>query len=355
MPSALDSEDFEAALEFVRSCDDAPDLPAYRRSILAVVEHVPGHLVSYNEVDLVAERVVSDVHPSDDLGEEDFAIFGRFAHQNPLIAHLNETGDLRARAISDFLDPDEFHELDLYRRFYERLEVEDQIAFGLSSRPELVIGVAICRRELGFSARDREFLDLIAPHAGEAYISARARDVLARSPTHRAGEPIQIIVLDEQDRIQSLDGATGELVERHFGAGVAAGDPLPQVLADYVQASRERLREPAALRTPPPQFTLEREGWLLRARFVNGEARADPDLLVLEYEPNQLTEAALRRLGLSPRESEIVGLLAEGATNAEIAARLHLSERTVKRHLANVFGKLGVQSRAGVVGRVLRG
>jgi pimeloyl-ACP methyl ester carboxylesterase/DNA-binding CsgD family transcriptional regulator len=49
---------------------------------------------------------------------------------------------------------------------------------------------------------------------------------------------------------------------------------------------------------------------------------------------------------LSPREREILGLLAEGFANAQIAARLSISEKTVRNHVSNLFDKLGVWSRA---------
>jgi LuxR family maltose regulon positive regulatory protein len=48
---------------------------------------------------------------------------------------------------------------------------------------------------------------------------------------------------------------------------------------------------------------------------------------------------------LTEREREVLRLLLEGASNREIAQRLVLSVNTVKRHVYNLCGKLGVQSR----------
>jgi DNA-binding NarL/FixJ family response regulator len=51
-------------------------------------------------------------------------------------------------------------------------------------------------------------------------------------------------------------------------------------------------------------------------------------------------------LQLSPREREVLGLVAQGKTNAEIADTLVLSEHTVHRHVANILAKLRTSSRA---------
>jgi ATP/maltotriose-dependent transcriptional regulator MalT len=53
-----------------------------------------------------------------------------------------------------------------------------------------------------------------------------------------------------------------------------------------------------------------------------------------------------RRRGLSRRELEVLGHVASGETNREIAAALTISQHTVGRHLENIFSKLGVSSRA---------
>nr|WP_083466317.1 response regulator transcription factor [Kibdelosporangium sp. MJ126-NF4] len=52
---------------------------------------------------------------------------------------------------------------------------------------------------------------------------------------------------------------------------------------------------------------------------------------------------------LSQRELEVLHLVAEGATNREAAARLFLTEATIKSHLLNIYGKLGVSDRAAAV------
>jgi DNA-binding NarL/FixJ family response regulator len=57
---------------------------------------------------------------------------------------------------------------------------------------------------------------------------------------------------------------------------------------------------------------------------------------------------------LTPRELDVLGLVAQGLSNARIAQRLVLSEHTVHRHLANILRKLGLSSRAAAVAWVTR-
>ncbi len=69
-----------------------------------------------------------------------------------------------------------------------------------------------------------------------------------------------------------------------------------------------------------------------------------------EEEPSTATLSSSRPehpAGLTSREIEVLGLVAAGMTSAQIAKELFLSPRTVEAHLASIYHKLGVTSRAG--------
>lgn len=66
-------------------------------------------------------------------------------------------------------------------------------------------------------------------------------------------------------------------------------------------------------------------------------------------EPFRVDAVAVQRFGLTPRELEILGLIAEGLSNREIAERVFVSENTVKTHSAKVFSKLNARRRTQAV------
>ncbi|MGI8628434.1 MAG: response regulator transcription factor [Geodermatophilaceae bacterium] len=80
------------------------------------------------------------------------------------------------------------------------------------------------------------------------------------------------------------------------------------------------------------------------ARSAFQQLGALPDLSRVEALARPSVGAA--EGGLTAREVQVLGLVATGKSNRAIAADLVLSEHTVRRHLQNIFAKLGVSSRA---------
>ncbi len=83
------------------------------------------------------------------------------------------------------------------------------------------------------------------------------------------------------------------------------------------------------------------------ARLGFAALGASADLVALERAAQP--DGGPRPGGLSPREFEVLGLIADGHTNREIAAALIVSEHTVARHVQNIFTKLDVSSRTAAV------
>jgi ATP/maltotriose-dependent transcriptional regulator MalT len=65
--------------------------------------------------------------------------------------------------------------------------------------------------------------------------------------------------------------------------------------------------------------------------------------------PFTVNTANIEKLGLTPRELEILQLIADGLSNREISERLFVSENTVKTHSANLFSKLSARRRTQAV------
>ncbi len=88
------------------------------------------------------------------------------------------------------------------------------------------------------------------------------------------------------------------------------------------------------------------------AAVVRGDAAIDPAV------QHHLVDAVAGRPdlpdGLTPREAEVLALIAQGLSNGEIAARLFVSEATVKSHVNHLFAKIGARDRAQAVSYAYR-
>jgi NarL family two-component system response regulator LiaR len=81
------------------------------------------------------------------------------------------------------------------------------------------------------------------------------------------------------------------------------------------------------------------------------EVRIEVPVPVPAAEPFVVDQARLDALGITPREYEILGLIAAGLSNREIAQKLFVSENTVKTHSSRLFEKLDAKRRTQVVQR----
>lgn len=100
------------------------------------------------------------------------------------------------------------------------------------------------------------------------------------------------------------------------------------------------------------------EAELESARETFARLGAQPDVRrveALQRRPGQTsTRAGETAHALTSRELEVLALVADGASNHEIAGQLFLSDRTVDRHVSNIFGKLGVRSRTAAAAVAIR-
>jgi len=155
-----------------------------------------------------------------------------------------------------------------------------------------------------------------------------------------------------------LQGSQVELVESSTHADVVLREDLPHefegpgalpavVLSDAPLTSRQfRWGVHAILpRDAPPE------------QIVAALYAAAAGLIAIPLEARAVvipaaTEAEVENL--TPRETETLEMLAEGLSNKQIAARLHISEHTAKFHVNSILGKLGAGTRTEAVMRGLR-
>jgi DNA-binding NarL/FixJ family response regulator len=95
--------------------------------------------------------------------------------------------------------------------------------------------------------------------------------------------------------------------------------------------------------------SVTRQDFLTAVRGV----RRDPQMVVLSISRQTLQQVNGAGTLLSQREREIMAMVADAMSNSQIARRLSIAEGTVKRHLRNIFAKLGAVSRIDAVNKAI--
>ena len=89
---------------------------------------------------------------------------------------------------------------------------------------------------------------------------------------------------------------------------------------------------------------VEKGGRRMALRYLE-ELGDSPGAVLLQEQTSRPTPQSLQSLGLSAREAEVTARAISGATNVSIGETMYISPATVKKHLENVYAKLGVKGR----------
>jgi DNA-binding CsgD family transcriptional regulator len=349
MTEQLEAGDLADILDLVRALGDVEDPDEFLDvSLHGVMELVPCTVATMNEVVPSADRVVAWTRPETfhfpvGVPEE----LARLAGDHPLITHIATTGDGSAHRITDFLSQEEFHRTELYERVYRPMGIEYQMAVGFPVPQPTVLGLAMNRDARDFSERDVLALNTVRPHLVQGWRTVRDRRhmqaLLDASEDAIAGNGSGLIVL--WDPPQEL--APGVLVTlyRAFGRP-SRTSPFPTRVARWLEEQAAQSGGYGLALSRP--LTAQRDGRRVILRYLPPRG-SHPGAVVVTERSGSSDQRGFESLGLTRREAEIVALVAGGSTNVEIAGHLGLAPSTVKKHLENVYVKLGVHGRAQVV------
>jgi DNA-binding CsgD family transcriptional regulator len=332
----LSRSDLEATLGFLREAAAVTGPDPFPSELLDVLrELIPSDFVSFCELDERGRRVVAyeacargrelDASQSE---EELVPAFWRFMHEHPLCAYQARTGDFTARKFSDFVTRRQWHRLGLYAEYFRFFGVEERMVVRLPTPLSHSKVVALDRGgDRDFGERDRLVLNLLRPHLSALDGAARERRLAAalRLEPERGA----LVVLQSSDQIEFATPAAARLLARYFD-GTSDG-LLPEAVRIWLHRDSQRINGNGIPPAPAP----------LKVR------RGDRRLIIRRAGRTLLLGEEIA--ALTRREREIVDQLAEGRSNAEIAERLTIAPTTVRKHLENIYAKLGVNTRTAAV------
>ncbi|HSL16843.1 MAG TPA: helix-turn-helix transcriptional regulator [Methylomirabilota bacterium] len=279
---------------------------------------------------------------------------------------------------SNQLMPDSHWEAtELYADMCRPYDIFYLLGGALEVRPPRIVGLGILRpRSAGpFDDHDLELYHLLMPHVATA---CRVQSELLRARGLAAGLAstldqlaVGAVLLDDRDRVVHVNRAAESILAASSALQVAGGEltavsaaaaaPLRRLLGEAVMTGRGIGLSPGGAvriaRAEPAQpltvlvSPLAASG--LSALGYRAAAVAfifDPDSG--PRDPGELLRALY---GLTAAEARLASLLAEGASLAEIADCLEVSQTTLKTHLRAVFAKTGARRQAELVTLLLRG
>ena len=313
----------------------------------ALVRLVPADRAAYFEIDRPARRAVARGYGASSLEHRERAAVEKLMEEHPVVAEFELVDDQYAAVFSETLSPNSPETVELFGRFCATVRSTHELAVGIPGPP--AIGLWLTRAEPAFSDDERAMLEFVGPHVATAFARARERDSLeayARTLEDLADQAaLAIVYLDDAGHIERATREGLELSGALAGGRPCVGQPLPASVATH-------LRAPAEVETPASIVMVSPRGEGFTVGLLGRGAAGFPRALVLSRADDGPVDREAERLGLTPRELQVLRLVAGGLTDAESAAALSVSVRTVQKHLENVYAKLGVHTRTGAVMRV---
>jgi DNA-binding CsgD family transcriptional regulator len=309
------------------------DEPFMGELLVGLGELVQADWVTYCELDRVRRRHLLSVGrpgDEDDLGADaPGTLFWDFVIEAHPVCLRHQLGDTGALKLSDFLTLRELRRTRLYDVWLRPYGIEHELNVPIPS-PLWHTKTFLFDRGGGkdFTERDRLVLDQLQPHLARLWRAARARRLLSAS-------------LAALDRASSRD-AHGVVLFGRAGQIEFASAPARRLLSEFFPDWREG-RLPAAL-----------DDWLESgAKRPHMRKRGARRLAIERSDGALLLEERTDDVLLTAREREVLAWVARGKTNAEVARLLWLAPSTVRKHLENVYAKLGVNTRTAAVASFL--
>lgn len=353
----LSQRDLESLQSRLREIYVSSDLKRFASRVVSTLPRIlPSETVSYQEMDLPSRKIGAQVvdPPASDYASED-RVFRRHMHEHPLLNHYRQTGEGQALKISDFLTKSQWRNRALYKEFFKEIRgIEHQMGIVIPTST-LMVGIALGRSGRDFSERDRSLLDLLRSHLVQAHRNATALTQTQHDVNHlrQVVERLDrgIITFAGRGRVLWHTELARRWVSEYFEPSWRA-DHLPEDVRRWTEHRRSLLSRDGDAPAPLEPLVIERAGKRLVVRMVL-EGSEGQHLLLLEERTTILGAEHLAHLGLTSREEEVLILVARGKTNKEIAATLYVSPLTVRKHLENIYDKLGVNNRAEATARAL--
>jgi DNA-binding CsgD family transcriptional regulator len=335
VPEALRARDLRIVIDVARTIAETEDLDTFRDTVLALAPRlVEGDVYGYNEVPRERAQPLVNMNPFPTVAAW-WESLVRLGEEHPLVLHYLATGDAHARAISDLLSRREYERSEFYNEVLVHADGRDQLAVAMPGQGGLTIGLAVNRRRRGFSGRDHAVYDAVRPFLVQGYSRALQREIATGLGAVVDAGDQPVLLVGPRDHVAHVTpGAAALLAD----ATPRTGERLGNDLARWLRRQR-RTAGPVALGMPG-----------LNARLVRAVA-TEMDAIVLTRDSPGLSTRALRTLGLTRREADVIALVAEGMTNASAAAHLGIAQSTVAKHLQHVSEKLGTTSRTAAVAK----